>query len=124
MMTRKKILTALSKLGTTPEEVRQYLAALGYRGERQLTKSCPIALFLQRSGVNIFGVSNHYKNPTKPMLKVMTNATGWQRLFSAASDHYFLHSQYPVAKAVSEFIIAFDASGYPELILEGHDAYK
>jgi hypothetical protein len=126
MMTKKKILKALFKLGATPEEVRQYLVANDYKGRCSSPNSCPIAIFLKDNGVDLLSVSNDgFIDPATKVLKIWLSPNFFQRLLGAdVIRYYFLHREYIFAQAVSEFIIAFDQRQYPELILEGHYACK
>jgi hypothetical protein len=116
MTTEKKILKALSKLGITQEEVRQYLAFKGYKGKRCLSDRCPVANYLEDNGINILLINNNIvPNPTA--LDIYPKTTLLQRLFRTPEEKYSLaHDQYPFIKAVSEFIVAFDTGKYPELI--------
>src|SRR5277367_728730 len=85
------IYAALQKLGSTKEEVFNYLLAHNHKGGRMQPTSCPVANYLKSSGIDVgFGIVG-----TRGAVKVV--------------------GQHFLVDGVGEFIIGFDNSKYPEL---------
>lgn len=83
---------SLQKLGTTKEEVYNYLLEHNHKGERLRPRDCPISMFLKSDGIDVgSGV---------------VGSCGYVKVGGET---------FPDHSAVGKFVLRFDAGDYPAL---------
>jgi hypothetical protein len=102
---RQQTAALLQALGATPGEVAHSLAAAGVRGVPANSRECAVAVYLGavvRADPRVRGVKVCKS-------EVLVERSGWWRRSVVV----------PLPTAVRQFIAAFDARSYPELVRPG-----
>lgn len=91
--------------GMQPEEIRKLMQDEGIKGQRILSRSCPIANFLKAKtgqhasiGFGSYAIVTYKSVPTRP-----------------SCTYWIMDDPKPNPQSVTEFVVNFDNDQYPEL---------
>jgi hypothetical protein len=104
MKTKEEVLALLVDLGADEKAVVNKLLAMGIKGDRKKCRTCPIAQYLIRNGVEdvVAGGAGGA-------------AGGGVGVGVGVEYYWFPLRDYPQVKPVRDFILAFDKGDYPQL---------
>jgi hypothetical protein len=100
MNDNQRIIKLLNRLGETPDRVAQTLQALGHKGTPTWPESCPVANYLRE----------YYGNAS-----VANRILVWKDSEDAPKN---FDNAVQTPDVINDFITAFDAGEYPELVNE------
>ncbi|MCK4177500.1 hypothetical protein [Aciditerrimonas ferrireducens] len=102
---RQQTAALLHSLGATPGEVAASLAAAGVRGVPANSRECAVAVYLGA----VVSADPRVRGVKVCKSEVLVERSGWWRRSVVV----------PLPSAVRQFIAAFDARSYPELVRPG-----